>query len=150
MRARCCSILMALVSCALLEGCVEPRGSKWIPPQSVIGFSSVEEIRKAFAHREISTQTSQVHSDDGDFFFVSSYPYSGPRIFNVYCYERIDPDLWRLRAVLVFVSSGTMRVEFQKTAGYVEVVHEGKPLFKIAAAADQEHQDRKGGAQNNP
>jgi hypothetical protein len=133
---------MPLAMCALLEGCASPGQRKWVPLESVVGLSSVSEIREAFTRRNLSTQMEEVSVGGDDFFFVSSYPYSGPRIFNVYCFERIEPTLWRLRAVLLFASSRAMRVEFKTGPGYVEIVHEGKPLFRITPAAQQERHDR--------
>jgi len=85
----------------------------------------------------ITTRTSR-------FLFISSYPYTGPRIFSVYCFEAIEPHLWRLRSLNLFMYSQNMKVDLVENAGFVDVIHDGEVLFRIGSSADQERRSRAG------
>jgi hypothetical protein len=84
----------------------------------------------------------EVRSGGGDFFFVTTYPCSGPRIFNIYCFEKTEPDLWYLRAQFVFLHSPVMRAEFIPEGEFINIVHDGKKLFRVYSAAEQTRKGR--------
>lgn len=63
-------------------------------------------------------------------------------MFDVHCYERIEPDLWHLRAQFVFAHSPIMQVEFTPDGEFVNVVHDGQISFKIRSTAEQTRKNR--------
>lgn len=144
-RSKCCTILItALIGCFLLS-CATKQQGRWIEPQAVFGFSSIEEITNKFASYDVNTphgmRTREVQAKGGHFLFVTRIPYSSSNVLTTYCFEQTERDFWNLRALLVFARVRSVYLEFVPNGDFVNVVHEGKVLFKVAGAASERQQN---------
>jgi hypothetical protein len=145
-RSKCCALLIAaLIGSFVVAGCATKHQGRWIEPQAVFGFSSIEEITNKFAsYQVVATQgmrTREVRTTKGaHFLFLTTIPYSSSNILTTYCFEQTEPDFWNLRALLLFARVRTVDLDFVVDGDNVNVVHEGKVLFKAASAVSDRQQ----------
>jgi len=144
-RSKCGALLSvaALIGC-FVAGCATKQQGHWIEPPAILGLSSVQEITNRFASYDVvaahGMRTREVQTKDAHFLFVTIVPYSNSTILGTYCFEQTERDFWALRTMLVFQRVRGVDLEFVPDGDFVNVVHEGKVLFKVAGAASERQQ----------
>ena len=137
-RPKCCALLIAVLIGCLVAGCATKNEGRWIEPQAVFGFSSIQEITNKFASYEVSAahgmRTREVTTKDAHFLFVTTIPHSSSSVLSTYCFEQIDRDFWHLRALLVFARVKSVDLDFVADGDAVNVISEGRVLFRVASA----------------
>jgi hypothetical protein len=142
MRAQLCTVLGCVALAAGLHGCATKPERRGLDPHALIGFGSAAEIVRAFESRNLPVDSQVLRTEKAEFLFATVYPYSGPNIFDVYCFERIEKELWHLRSLCLFVYSPSMKVELVRDREFINVLHDGEVLFKVGSAAAQERRNR--------
>jgi hypothetical protein len=78
-----------------------------------------------------------------EYLFVTvGGPFGGARIFEVFCYEHTEHDIWRERGMVFVTYSPIMRPQFIPHGDTVDLVHEGEVLFTFGSAGAQERRNR--------
>jgi len=143
-RSKCCALLIAALLGYFVGGCATGHNGRWIPPQEVFGFSSTQEITNKFASYDVVTphgmRTRELQTKGARFFFVTRIPYSSSNVLTTYCFEQTDPNFWNLRALLVFARVKSVDLEFVADGDAVNVISDGKTLFRVASAASERQQ----------
>jgi len=140
--SECCALLIAfLIGCSLVS-CATKREGRWIEPQSVLGFSSLEEITNTFASYDViathGIRTRELSAAGAHFLFVTTIPYTSSSLLSTYCYEQTEPDFWHLRAVLILARVKSVNLEFVPDHRGVNVISEGKTVFTVVSTASEQ------------
>lgn len=140
-RSQCGALLMCAVVGCVIGGCASRQSGRWIPPQEVFGFSSIQEATNTFNSYDVAVphglRTREVHAKNADFLFVTRIPYSSSTVLATYCYEKQEPDFWQLRALLVFTRVRSVDLDFVAEDDSARVISEGKTLFTVTSAASE-------------
>jgi len=144
MRAR----LICIAACGVLTfsgwfGCghrnhrISTEDARWtVPPDLVIALS-FQELTNNFSAHNRGFRTEVQTTIDSRFALFSRYAHSGIRSFEVFCYERIEDDVWHLRTVHFVHESDSMRVRPVLTNNCLYLLHDGITLYSVCSASDQ-------------
>jgi hypothetical protein len=127
----------------LLGGCAAPRQVRHLDPHGVFAFSSASEITNAFKAVSSVLPFDYIKTPHTEYLFVTvGGPFGGARIFEVFCYEHTEHDIWRERGMVFVTYSPIMRPQFVPHGDTVDLVHEGEVLFTFGSAGAQERRNR--------
>ncbi len=135
--------LVAVVLLAVsLQGCVRQNDHNWPNTREVLMLSSAREIEEkfrtllpAYTDNSVHFSITKVQAETSQFLFVTAYPYTGPAIFSVYCYEEINPALWHLRAVVPIIEAHMAAASFAADGNSVKVICDGEVILKVGSVA---------------
>ena len=132
----------------LLQGCQTDevsgakRLSRWILPSEFRSVASDTQLESVFDRYEGSATIHRVEVDKSCYAVVRLHPKNGGSFFPCLVYEKIDPQLWHLRGCFWFYFSHSGEITMEKETNGLFLVHDGKRLFKILSAAEQENRQR--------
>jgi hypothetical protein len=80
--------------------------------------------------------TKAITARNARFAFVTAYPYRGPNVFSIYCFEQIDTDTWHLRAVIPVIEAQDATPRFIWDGGSVKVLIDGRMILSVDSVAE--------------
>jgi hypothetical protein len=134
---------MAALLAACLLGCAGRDLRRWIDPDDVLMISSQDQIEAEFRRlfcgfgdgpKRFSIK--EMTAGDARFAFVTAYPYRGPNVFGIYCFEQITRDTWHLRAVIPVIEAQDATPTFIWDGGPVKVVVDGRAILTVNSVAE--------------
>lgn len=116
--SRCLSIGLYLVIFAAFIGCSHRKNARWVNPETVLFMGSKQDIEESFTLR-FSGHTSDsdrffsedIKTEGSEYLAITSYPYRGPDIFNIYLFEKVS-ELWQLRIVVPVIDRSPQKPMF--------------------------------------
>lgn len=141
---RCCALLILTALLLLLPGCQTQKLDRWVKPDALLFTATTQEIKDEFL-RLYSGQRNpsdcfimqQVQAANTRYLFVTVYPYRGPIIVGVYCFEQVNSDAWHLRAVAPILEGSTASPTFLAEGDSVKIWDGRKLVFSVESVADR-------------
>jgi hypothetical protein len=137
MRSKYSLLIFAGFAGILIPACAPKDQGRWVKSEELLSFTSIEQITNKFATYEYVAShgfdLQDVRTRTSRFLFVTTHPYSGSSVFNAFCFEQLNPSLWRLRSELLFHQSNSMQLRFVPEGDVVNVLQDGQVVFKIVS-----------------
>jgi len=140
------TLLVFTVLTAVVFGCVHRKPaiiSRLLLPAEIRLLESDNEFTEVFRRYQGSTQFENRQIGNTVFKIVHMAPNSGASTYPIIIYEKIDNDLWHLRATMWVYHSNYEQITVDSVQNGIVVCHDGEVLLAVYSSLEQEQRQRK-------
>jgi hypothetical protein len=123
----------------MLNGDSTTRGLRSWPIEERRYFATLEDLKTAWAKREVPVQLQEGKVADKNYVVVVDSPYSGVNAIDVYCYINYNDTSWRLYTLTFLPGSNktnlkTFQVDIKQRQDAIEIWREGAVFMTLDIA----------------